>query len=56
MAREKDFLLAFLLVLTETNSKSTTTFISVFSLHKRKWLRSVFGQGRKLDFGTSPGD
>lgn len=42
MARGKDFLLAFLFILSETNIKDMTAFLRVFGLDQRKWLKSVF--------------
>lgn len=33
---------ACLFIVIETNAKGITTFLSVFKLDKRKWLRSVF--------------
>lgn len=42
VARGKHFLLAFLFILMEANSKDMTAFLRVLGLDQRKWLRSVF--------------
>lgn len=54
MARGKDFLLDSLFLLTDSNTKGRTTLPSVFSLDKRKRLRSVFQLGEEVGFQNQP--